>query len=479
MARRPASDSRRTSVIRRARARAAAPRRASAARAGPCGPRTASCRSASMPDTRANGERRHPDQERRPSADAARVGRVDRVDPADGPQPPADRDRDAERRTAARTSSRAASDRRGRRLGRAPGRGRATPRRGQRASDRRRARGRRADATDRARRSRLIARHASHERPTAVVALRRRTAPATRETRALRVEWPRFGPARSTAPAVSPVAAPRPRRAPSSRTLMSSSRRSRPSQTAIFALAVGAAAHRRDPHRCWIGVNVLPAAGVLDGLYPPIAVTTQGAEIRQPVRHRLPDRGRDLPRGRGADHLDGHPLPAQARRRRRCRRRPTATTSPSSSGRSSRRSSCIFMFVVSWQTLNAVDANVADAARPRSGRSPASSSGSSTTSPRTATTVLAERPIPLVAATAAGWRVPAGRTVQLSPASATDVIHAFYVPQFLFKRDVVPGRTNHVRLHGRRRGRRPDVPRPVRRAVRRRPPASCCSRSTP
>ncbi len=37
--------------------------------------------------------------------------------------------------------------------------------------------------------------------------------------------------------------------------------------------------------------------------------------------------------------------------------------------------------------------------------------------------------------------VPAGQTVQLSLVSK-DVIHAFYVPQFLFKRDVVPGRTN-------------------------------------
>ena len=37
--------------------------------------------------------------------------------------------------------------------------------------------------------------------------------------------------------------------------------------------------------------------------------------------------------------------------------------------------------------------------------------------------------------------VPAGRTVQLSLVS-NDVIHAFYVPQFLFKRDVVPGRVN-------------------------------------
>jgi plastocyanin len=40
-----------------------------------------------------------------------------------------------------------------------------------------------------------------------------------------------------------------------------------------------------------------------------------------------------------------------------------------------------------------------------------------------------------------GMMVPAGRTVQLSLVS-NDVIHAFYVPQFLFKRDVVPGRVN-------------------------------------
>jgi plastocyanin len=40
-----------------------------------------------------------------------------------------------------------------------------------------------------------------------------------------------------------------------------------------------------------------------------------------------------------------------------------------------------------------------------------------------------------------GMAVPAGETVQLSLESP-DVIHAFYVPQFLFKRDVVPGRIN-------------------------------------
>jgi cytochrome c oxidase subunit 2 len=40
-----------------------------------------------------------------------------------------------------------------------------------------------------------------------------------------------------------------------------------------------------------------------------------------------------------------------------------------------------------------------------------------------------------------GLVIPAGRTIQLYLESH-DVIHAFYVPQFLFKRDVVPGRTN-------------------------------------
>ncbi len=40
-----------------------------------------------------------------------------------------------------------------------------------------------------------------------------------------------------------------------------------------------------------------------------------------------------------------------------------------------------------------------------------------------------------------GLVVPVGRRVQLSLESP-DVIHAFYVPQFLFKRDVVPGQVN-------------------------------------
>jgi len=41
-----------------------------------------------------------------------------------------------------------------------------------------------------------------------------------------------------------------------------------------------------------------------------------------------------------------------------------------------------------------------------------------------------------------GMVVPVDRDVQMS-LDSPDVIHAFYVPQFLFKRDVVPGQTNH------------------------------------
>jgi cytochrome c oxidase subunit 2 len=40
-----------------------------------------------------------------------------------------------------------------------------------------------------------------------------------------------------------------------------------------------------------------------------------------------------------------------------------------------------------------------------------------------------------------GMAVPVGRSIQVT-LDSPDVIHAFYVPKFLFKRDVVPGQTN-------------------------------------
>jgi len=41
-----------------------------------------------------------------------------------------------------------------------------------------------------------------------------------------------------------------------------------------------------------------------------------------------------------------------------------------------------------------------------------------------------------------GMAVPVGKKVYVTLSSG-DVIHAFYVPRFLFKRDVIPGQTNH------------------------------------
>ena len=104
-----------------------------------------------------------------------------------------------------------------------------------------------------------------------------------------------------------------------------------------------------------------------------------------------------------------------------------------------------FLFVVSWQTLNVVDAVSAEPQtkiRAVAGQFqwqfeylPADYDPASPTP--------AEPVFTQVVPTGedGGLVVPAGRTVQLYLFSP-DVIHAFYVPQFLFKRDVVPGRLN-------------------------------------
>ena len=97
-----------------------------------------------------------------------------------------------------------------------------------------------------------------------------------------------------------------------------------------------------------------------------------------------------------------------------------------------------FLFVISWQTLNQVDTVSA--------------------SPQTKIRAVAGQfqwqfdyladdgktvkyTQNLATGDGGGMYVPAGRDIQLSLTSQ-DVIHAFYVPQFLFKRDVVPGRVN-------------------------------------
>jgi cytochrome c oxidase subunit 2 len=105
-----------------------------------------------------------------------------------------------------------------------------------------------------------------------------------------------------------------------------------------------------------------------------------------------------------------------------------------------------FLFFVSWQTLNQVDASAATPdlkVRAVAGQF----QWAFDYMPDDYDPSVVPGPEPLYrefipSGVDGGLRVPTGRTVQLYLAS-TDVIHAFYVPQFLFKRDVVPGRVNH------------------------------------
>ena len=97
-----------------------------------------------------------------------------------------------------------------------------------------------------------------------------------------------------------------------------------------------------------------------------------------------------------------------------------------------------FLFVISWQTLNHVEIVSADPQtriKAVAGQFQWTFEYLDQSGENTVYTQL------LPAGDDGGLVLPAGRTVQLSLESP-DVIHAFYVPQFLFKRDVVPGRIN-------------------------------------
>jgi cytochrome c oxidase subunit II len=99
----------------------------------------------------------------------------------------------------------------------------------------------------------------------------------------------------------------------------------------------------------------------------------------------------------------------------------------------------LYLFVISWQTLNTVEA-VSD--RPDvhvhaiAGQFQWQFEYLDENGQR-----LATQSIPLEG-DGGGMAVPVGRTVYVT-LDSPDVIHAWYVPRFLFKRDVVPGQTNH------------------------------------
>jgi cytochrome c oxidase subunit 2 len=97
-----------------------------------------------------------------------------------------------------------------------------------------------------------------------------------------------------------------------------------------------------------------------------------------------------------------------------------------------------FLFVISWQTLNNVDAT---SATPQTyiHAQAGQFQWSFDYLAEDGKTVLFTQLVPT--GPDGGLNVPTGRKIELS-LNSNDVIHAFYVPKFLFKRDVVPGRTN-------------------------------------
>src|SRR4051794_30500414 len=105
----------------------------------------------------------------------------------------------------------------------------------------------------------------------------------------------------------------------------------------------------------------------------------------------------------------------------------------------------IFLFVVSWQTLNSVEAQ---SSQPNLKVRAVASQFQWSFDYLPADAQSDTKALFTVTAPTGpdgGLVLPAGQTTHLYLRSP-DVIHAFYVPQFLFKRDVVPGVTNQFDL---------------------------------
>jgi len=195
-----------------------------------------------------------------------------------------------------------------------------------------------------------------------------------------------------------------------------------------------------------IAVLAVTGAGarIVESLYPPVAVTEQGAEIRSlyTIVFAIAAIIFFLVEGLIVWTIIMY------------RRKPTDTGLPPQTHGNSVAEIIwtvvptlivAFLFVISWQTLNKVDTVTAQAdtkIRALAGQfqwefdyMPADYDP------------LAQPPAkPLYieyvpTGPDGGLHIPTGRNIQLY-LNSPDVIHAFYVPQFLFKRDVVPGRTN-------------------------------------
>lgn len=101
----------------------------------------------------------------------------------------------------------------------------------------------------------------------------------------------------------------------------------------------------------------------------------------------------------------------------------------------------LFLFAISWDTLQKVDAISAPAERDLQVNVLAGQFQWQFEYLDAAGNHLATETVP-DQAKGGGMAVPVGKNVYITLISG-DVIHAFYVPHFLFKRDVVPGQNNH------------------------------------
>ena len=218
---------------------------------------------------------------------------------------------------------------------------------------------------------------------------------------------------------------------------MSSPPRTRPSTVALTAIAIGALVLGAVVVAIIVGVDVIKYGETfVTGLYPPQAVTEQGQAIRDlytivfliavavffvveglilwsVVRyHRKPGDDTLPPQTHGNNIAEAVWTIV-----------PTLIVA--------------FLFVISWQTLNVVDAT---SAQPQTRvHAQAGQFQWSFDYLDANGKVLYTQFAPV--GPEGGLNVPTGRTIQITLGS-NDVIHAFYVPQFLFKRDVVPGRIN-------------------------------------
>jgi len=219
---------------------------------------------------------------------------------------------------------------------------------------------------------------------------------------------------------------------------MSSTPRMRPTPGTVTAVSVVVLLIALTVAAVALGLDLAGAAqGFVTGLYPPLAVTEEGAQIRDLYTIVF------LIAAAIFVLVEGLIIWSVIR----YRRKPGDDTLPAQTHGNNIAELVwtvvpslivVFLFVVSWQTLNVVDtaaANPETRIRAVAGQFQwqfdyLADDGQ---------TILFTQNLPV--GEDGGMVVPAGRTVQLTMTSQ-DVIHAFYVPQFLFKRDVVPGRVN-------------------------------------